>query len=189
MHPQLQAILDDLSAVRARWQRLSVATPDDRWAVRPDPERWSVAECIAHLNLTARAMQPLLEAAAEEAKARPRLQGDMKPSLFGRMLAAMVGPVPKLLGMRIGRVRTPPPFVPTGDEPRSVISAEFERHLGAHEASVRAADGLPLHEVVVESPFSKGAKYDAYSGWVVVVRHLNRHLQQAEEVWASAGRR
>lgn len=184
MHPQLKAIFDEIVAARVRWARLAAATPDDRWAVRSRPDAWSVAECIAHLNLTARAMEPLLEAATDQARAMGTLRGRLRQSPFGWLLGRMMGPVPRIAGVGIGRVRTPPSFVPSGDEPRAAVSAEFERHLAAHEDALRAADGLPLHEVQVDSPFVKGARYDAYSGWIVLVRHLHRHLDQAERVWA-----
>lgn len=183
MHPQIQSLLDDVAAVRSRWARLAASTPDDRWAVRARPESWSVAECIAHLNLTARAMQPLLESATIEARARGTHTGRFRRTLFGSVLSAMVGPVQRIGGFAIGRVKTPPPFVPTSDESRAAITHEFERHLASHEAALRAADGLPLHLVKVESPFVPGAKYDAYSGWLVLVRHCQRHLDQAERVW------
>ena len=185
MHPQIQSLLDELTAVRARWARLSAATPDDRWAVRAHPESWSVAECIAHLNLTARAMKPLLEAATEQARPRGPFSGTMKRSMFGAVLSSMVGPLMRLGSVRLGRVRTPPAFVPTGDEPRATISGEFERHLASHEKALRAADGLPLHLVKVGSPFVAGAQYDAWSGWLVLVRHCHRHLDQAERVWSA----
>ncbi len=184
MHPQLQAILDDLAAARARWARLAAATPDDRWARRIRPDAWSVAENIAHLNLTSRAMAPRLETAAEQARALGPHRGPMPRTMFGRLLGAMVGPVPRLLGIRFGAVRTPPAFVPTADESRGTIVAEFERHLAAHEAAIRAADGLPLHAVAIDSPFAPGTRYDGLSGWVIVVRHLHRHLDQAERALA-----
>lgn len=183
MQPQIQSLIDDVNAVRTRWTRLAAATPDAQWAVRAQPEAWSVGECVAHLNLAARAMQPLLESAADEARARGRFTGKMTRSLFGSLLGLMVGPVPRIGGKRFGRIKTPPSFVPTSDESRAAISAEFERHVASHEAALRAADGLPLHLVRVASPFAPGARYDAYSGWVVVIRHCHRHLDQAERVW------
>ena len=60
MHPQLAAIVADFERARSRMHRIATATPEERWAARPDPARWSVAECIAHLNLTSRAYIPLL---------------------------------------------------------------------------------------------------------------------------------
>ncbi len=182
MQPQMQALLDELQRVRARWQRLDDGTPDDRWAVRARPDAWSVAENIAHLNLTARAMRPLLDAATVEARGRGPWRGAMRRRGFGLLLSSMVGPVPRILGIALGRVRTPPAFVPAGDASRAAIRAEFAEHLAAHEAALHAADGLPLHEVQVASPFVPGARYDAYSGWWVLLRHAHRHLDQAERV-------
>ena len=184
MHAQLQIILDDLAAARERWQKLVRNTPDARWHERRDPARWSVAENIAHLNLSARAMQPLLDDAAFRAKALGSIgAAKMKPALFGRMLAKMVGPVPRVLGFAMGKVKTAAAFVPEGAQPRLDVSAEFERHLAAHQKSIRAADGLPLDQVKIESPFVKGAHYDGLSGWAIVVRHIHRHLDQAERIW------
>jgi hypothetical protein len=185
MHPQLQSVLDDLSAVRERFARLAAATPDDQWSRRATPDAWSVAECIAHLNLTARAMQPLLDRASAEARALGSAAGRLRRSAFGAVLGAMVGPVPGWGRTRFGRVRTPPTFVPTGDLPRHETVAEFERHLDVHEAALRAADGLPLDKVKVASPFVPGASYDAYSAWIILARHAHRHLAQAERVWGA----
>lgn len=184
MHRQIQAIIDDLGAIRARFERLMAATPDDRWSRRAEPKGWSVAECIAHLNLTAKAMQPLFESAQH----RAREIGGPPParyrrSVFGAILGAAVGPLIGWGRTRFGRVRTPPPFVPGGELPRSAVTEEFLAHLAAHEATLRACDGLPLDKVHVESPFVKGARYDAYSAWIVLTRHAHRHLAQAERVW------
>ena len=183
MQPQLAEILDIFSTARARWALLSARTPDDRWAARNRPEEWSVAENIAHLNLSARAMQPLLVAAAEGVRSRGPYEGRLTRTLLGAVLSATMGPVPRIAGFRLTRFRTPPPFVPGALDPRSAISAEFERHFDAHEAAVRAADGLPIHTAMMDSPFAPGKFYDAYSGWLVVARHIHRHLAQAERVW------
>jgi hypothetical protein len=184
MHDQIQAIVDDLHSIRTRFERLMAATPDDRWSRRADPKSWSIAECIAHLNLTARAMQPLFESAlhrAREVGGGPPVR--YRRSVFGAVLGAMVGPLMGWGRTRFGRVRTPPPFVPSGDLSREAVAKEFLAHLSAHEATLRASDALPLDKVHVESPFVKGARYDAYSAWIVLTRHAHRHLAQAERVW------
>ena len=184
MHPQLQAVERDFSTARSRFTRLMAATADARWAVRADPAQWSVAECIAHLNLSSRAMQPLLEAAVAEARAMgggaPRR---FRRTLVGRVLGSMVGPVPGWRRVRFGRVRTPPTFVPAGELSRPVVVAEFERHLEAHARTLAAADGQPIDRARVASPFAKGLSYDGFSAFVIVARHIHRHLAQAERVW------
>ena len=69
MHPQLAAIVDEFTAAQANLHRLAAQVAPDQWTKRPDPKSWSVAECVEHLNLTARAFLPLLERAIEEARA------------------------------------------------------------------------------------------------------------------------
>lgn len=187
MHPQIQTILDDLAAARGRFQQLAAVTPDERWAKRADAARWSVAECIAHLNLSARALQPLLESASAAARALGvPASARYRRSVLGAVLSAVMGPVRRVGRLRVGAIATPPPFVPTGDHPRAEVSAEFLKHLDAHETALRAADWLPLDRIQIESPFVKRARYDAYSAWLILVRHAHRHLAQAEHVWEAS---
>lgn len=183
MHPQLQSVEQEFATARSRFLRLMAATADARWARRPAPDQWSVAECVAHLNLSSRAMQPLLERAVTEARA---LGGPaparLRQTMLGRMLAAMLGPAPGFGRVRFGRTRTAPSFVPSGDLARAVVVAEFERHLEAHARTLATADGLPIDQVRVESPFAAGVSYDGYSAFRIVARHMHRHLAQAERV-------
>ena len=63
MHPQLQAVIDELGTAQARLHALATVTPPTVWSRLPDPTRWSIAECVAHLNLTSAAFVPLLRQA------------------------------------------------------------------------------------------------------------------------------
>ncbi len=187
MHPQLEQIQSEQRSVAERFERLNRATPDDLWARRADPDAWSVAECIAHLNLTSAAMVPLMRAAWAEAKAlgeAPRSR--FRKSAIGALVAAMVGPLPGWGRRRLGKVRTRPSFVPIGELPRSTVVAEFERWQREEHALVQAADALPVDRVRMESPFVKGTRYDGYSSLLILVRHEHRHLAQAERALAAA---
>lgn len=185
MHPQLEAIDREFSAGMARFGRLSAATSEDDWGVRTRPDAWSVAECIVHLNLSAEAMLPLLRTAVEDARALGTLPvARYRPTMFGRLLARMVGPAPGVGRFRLGRVRTGAKFVPAvGLEPRERIEREFLRLHEAVIALLRSADGVAIDRVTVPSPFVEGARYDGYSAFLIVARHVHRHLAQAERVW------
>ncbi len=187
MHPQLEQIQSEQRAVGGRFARLNGATPDDRWTRRADPGSWSVAECIAHLNLTSAAMVPLIRAAWAEAEALgegapPRF----KRTTMGALIAAMVGPVPGWGRLRLGKVRTPPSFVPDGDLPRASVVTEFERWQHEERSLVQEADALPVDRVRIESPFVRGTRYDGYSSLLILVRHEHRHLAQAERALEAA---
>ncbi len=68
MHPPLRAIVDEFDAAQARLHRLVGIAPEQSWSRRVEPGRWSMAECVAHLNLTAAAYLPLLHAALERGR-------------------------------------------------------------------------------------------------------------------------
>src|SRR5258707_15344928 len=50
MHPRLAELLDYLDAARARVLGEAARLPRDRWGIRPEPDRWSVAEGVWHLQ-------------------------------------------------------------------------------------------------------------------------------------------
>ena len=179
IHPQLTRLEQEMHAATVRFHRLVAETTDEKWARRAAPDRWSVAECIAHLNLTSRSMVPLMQGAWDKA----RVMGGATPAKFrssfvGAMLASMVGPIPGWA--RFLRMKTPPPFVPTGDQPRGVIVDEYERWRAEQHALLKAADQLPIDRVRIESPFRAGTFYDGYSALKILIRHEHRHLGQAE---------
>lgn len=183
---QLDAVVSAFERAQARLHRVAAAVPDDRWPVRADPTRWSVAECVAHLNLTGRAYVPLLSRALDQARA---LGGAAPPryrqGFLGWLVALAVGPQPRFLPRRWGRARTIPAFVPSGDLPRDQVVAEFDRLQAAQVALVQAARGLPLEGVSIPSPFNARIRYNTYACFVLLPRHQQRHLDQAERVWGA----
>jgi hypothetical protein len=180
---QLDLVASAAASARRRFADLDAAIPDILWSKRADPNKWSVAECIAHLNLTARAMVPLMERAVEESRAFPPMGARRyRQGAVGLILAATMGPVPKFLGFKIGKITTPPPFIPTSELPRTEIVAEFKEWQAKVATLIDASRGLPIDNAKVESPFRAGTFYDGYSALLIVVRHEHRHLYQAEQV-------
>jgi hypothetical protein len=178
MHPQLQTIIDDYRAATARFALLRTRLPAERWPLRCDPARWSAAECVAHLNLTARVYLPEIETALAAARALgappPRRY---RRDLVGWLLYRTVGPPARY------RVKAPAPFVPEGAAPIQDLWAEFERLQAAQIDLVHEADGLAIDRVRVVSPFSVRIRYNLYACLTILPRHEHRHLWQAEEVW------
>lgn len=180
-HTQLDALADAYAEVARRFTALDARVSDAQWSARPAPHEWSVAECVAHLNLSSAAMLPRMRAAFAEAKRLPPVGARAyRGSLFGRVLARMVGPVPIVLGIRLGRAKTAAPFVPGSELPRAQVVAEFRRWQAEELALVWSAEDLPVDLVTLESPFVAGARYDGFSSLWIVVRHELRHLVQAE---------
>lgn len=185
MQRQLQALVEHLEAERDHVHRIAERTPDDRWSTRADPDRWSVGECVAHLNLTSQAYLPLLRAAVAQAPAASGTSYTLRRDFAGYLLGYAVGPMPRALRRRM-RFRTSAAFVPTGDAPRQRTMAEFDDLQAQLIALTREANGRAIDRIRINSPFDARAKYNVYSALVLLPRHQERHLIQAEEVWGTA---
>ncbi|MBW3628849.1 MAG: DinB family protein [Gemmatimonadetes bacterium] len=187
MQSQLATAVERFQVARERLHRLAAALPEEKWNVRRLPASWSVAECVAHLNLTSQAYLPLLRDGIDRARALGTAAPERyRLDLVGGMIALAAGPMPRIGSVRFGRSRTTPAFVPSGVLPRGHLLAEFDRLQEAQVALTAEADGLPLDQVKVASPFDARARYNLYSCFVILPRHQQRHLEQAERVWSDA---
>ena len=185
MQPQLRRIVDELNHAQSRLDRLADDVAEDRWGKRSDPSRWSVGECVAHLNLTGAAYVPRIRKAIEEARRLPKTgTRSYKRDPVGWLFGTMVGPLPMIGKMRIGRVKTTPAFVPSGDMPKQQQLAEFKRLQIELVGLAGESDGLPIDKVSITSPFGEKIHYNCYSAFVLLPRHEERHIQQAELVWS-----
>jgi DinB superfamily len=177
VHPQLRAIVDEFDAAQARLHGLVAIAPVQAWSRRAQPGQWSMAECVAHLNLTAAAYLPLLHAALERGRQihspPPRRY---RRDLVGWLMWRLAGPPVRY------RVRTPAAFMPTTTAPVPELVADFDRWQTAQVACVTAADGLPLERLRIVSPFDARVRYNAYACLTILPRHEHRHLWQAEQV-------
>jgi len=180
MHPQLQAITDEHRGASERLRRLVSTVPEPRWTRRPDPARWSAAECVAHLNLTSAAYLPLLDRALAEARTlREPAPRRYRRDPLGWMLWRVMAPPARM------RVKTTAPFIPTGTASVEELVQEFERLQQEQLRRVEEADGLPLHRVRVPSPFDPRVKYNLFACLSILPRHQHRHLWQAEQAAGS----
>jgi DinB family protein len=181
MHEQLQAIVDEFDSAGTHLYFLGNTVPLDGWRRRPEPGRWSVGECVAHLNLTSLAYLPILDEALAEARrlsgpARV-FQGRYRRDVAGWFLWKTMGPPVRV------RVKTTAAFVPAGSEAPIQLIAEFERLQAEQIARVRNADGLPIDRIKIASPFNARVKYNLYACLTMLPRHQHRHLWQAEQAW------
>jgi len=179
MNPQLQAVTDELNAAETRLHELAATTAPLSWSRRPEPARWSVAECVAHLNLTSAASLPRLREAL--AGAVPDSRGPMRyrRDPMGWLLWRTMGPPVRM------RLKTTAPFIPRAAGDPDELVAEFDRWQAELVGCVREADGLPLGRIWIRSPFNHRVRYNLYSAFTILSRHQHRHLWQAERAAAA----
>jgi hypothetical protein len=139
-----------------------------------------MAECVAHLNLTSLAYEPIVRNGLAEAKrlGRPAPRR-YRRDLLGWLLWKTMGPPVRF------RTKTPARFVPTGEERPEKLLADFERLQDEQLEWVRSADGLAIDRTKVASPFNARLKYNLYGCLSILPRHQHRHLWQAEQVWGA----
>jgi hypothetical protein len=177
MHPQLETIVAQFDEATKRLDQLVSTTPSDAWFRRIDPDRWSVGECIEHLNLTARAYLPIIDSGIVEA----RHIGGAVPSKYRRDLIGWL--LWKSMGPPVRhRVRTTAAFIPASANTPDALVAEFKRLQQEQVQRVQACDGLPLQRVRVQSPFNAKVRYNLFSCLTILPPHQHRHIWQAEQL-------
>jgi uncharacterized damage-inducible protein DinB len=160
---------------RRRAHELVSALTAEQIARRPDPGKWSIAECLAHLNITAATVQKLMARGIEQAKQEKRFgEGPFSIGPKGRLLIWIAEPPPKF------RIRAPKNMRPpaASDDPLQVLPA-FIKAQDEWERLMREQEGLNLVKIKV----GQGAfrmRLAAVLPWMMA--HQRRHLLQAENV-------
>jgi hypothetical protein len=172
----MQAVVEEFESASNRLRALRDARPASTWGERLSADRWSVGECVAHLNLTSAAYLPLLRRGIDEA----RRSGHAAPAryrrdLLGWLLWRSMGPPVKR------KFATTAPFVPRAGQSPDDLVAEFERLQLEQITLAREADGLPIDRVKIASPFNTRLRYNLYAAFSILPRHQHRHLWQAEQ--------
>lgn len=89
MNAELEGFLDQLLSIQQDVPGIVAGLSDAQFNWRPAPNRWSIAEGFDHLNLTARAFVPAIDAALRDARAKARQPRPIR-------LFAVRAPIPRL---------------------------------------------------------------------------------------------
>ncbi|MEK7667666.1 MAG: DinB family protein [Gemmatimonadota bacterium] len=144
---------------------------------RPAPDRWSVADCLNHLNVTAEKYLPRIEqmvARGREEELESR--GPFRHPFVGTWFVRMLEPPPRR------RLRVPGVFAPLpGVEPAALLP-EFLRLRTRLRNLVRDADGLDLARLKTSSPAARFFTLTLGQCFGALAAHDRRHLWQARQV-------
>lgn len=168
---RFETLVADLSDEQAKWQ--------------PAAGRWSVGECIGHLNVTGLLYQPRMTDAVTGGRQRG-LAGTApyrERTLAGRLLLFLLNPD------KLRRAKAPGSFQPAAGASLDLESLlEDFRSVHAGWGRLLAdADGLALGRIAFASPVSRLIRINLAEAFEINSIHEARHLGQAERVVASAG--
>jgi hypothetical protein len=148
----------------------------------PAPGAWSIAECIDHLNATARTYLPRLDEGIAEAIRRGLYgEGPFAHDPVGRFFIWTMEPPARI------KVKAPASFQPAARRARSEIMAAFRAYQVQFVDRLRQASGLDLRRARVQSPVRAWIRISLYSAFALMAAHERRHLWQARRVMASPG--
>jgi len=177
LHPQLAKLTDQLDEISELAEKLVGGLQPDQLRLRPETDRWSIAECFIHLNLCSEAFIDLIRNGCQDAREKQIFgAGLFKMDKIARFLNWTLKPPARI------KVATTKQFEPVEISIPENVLPRFLVLQGELRKGIENANGLDLNKVIVNSPFSKRMKYNLYSCFVLIVTHELRHLWQAEEV-------
>jgi len=170
-------VIDELNDARIRAGNLAQGLTPDELLTRPEAGKWSVAECLAHLNTTASVVQRMIANGIADGKARQFFGGEpFNLGAKGRLLIWIASPPPKFR-MRAPKAVAPPVKI---SDPAGVLP-EFMSCQDEWERLLKESQGLDMSRIRVGPRFSPfRCRLSAAFPWMMA--HQRRHLLQAENV-------
>lgn len=146
----------------------------------PEPGRWSVAECLDHLNATDSLYLPAIRESIRAARERQMLSGGpFRYGLLESWFLRKAEPPPKF------KTKAPKEFRPAANlDPVEVL----ERFLHIHdqvEQEIRQAQEIDLKRTKVPAPFARWIRLSLGITFALMAAHDRRHLWQARQVLAA----
>jgi DinB superfamily len=180
MTPELADDLAQVEGIKADARSLVTGLSPAQFNWRPGPKRWSVAECLDHLNSIAKVF-PAIDRAIEHAERRGlRNPGPFRYGWWARANVRWMMPPPKF------RMKTWKMLLPR-DGPLAVddVLREFLELHDQFAQRIRQADGLDLQRAIVQSPVMRWFRLPLGAYLAFLLAHDRRHLWQARQVLAT----
>jgi hypothetical protein len=162
--------------------RLAGRLSDVQFTWKPEPTRWSVSDCLEHLNSTARAYLPCLDESISEGIRKGWYQpGPFSHGLLGRLAISLMQSPPRLA------LRAPKAFEPEPSHGRQRTLAAFRAYQVQYVDRLRQGDGLDLERTKTRAPAPYAwIRLPLGSTLKVLIVHEQRHVLQAKAVMQDA---
>jgi DinB superfamily len=174
---QLADWFDDLNRITNEARELTANSSPEQMQWRPAPGKWSLAECLEHLAITARRAMiywiPTIAAARAAERTGP---GPFSFGWLGDWFIRNVGPSPKR------PIKSPSIFVPPATVDPARALADFIGSQAELAATIRSADGLDLGRVKTRSAVTPLLRFNLATWFASTVAHEHRHLDQMRRI-------
>ena len=178
--PEIDELRNQFEQLSAEADALTAQLTDEQFAWRPNQDAWSIADCLDHLNATARVYLPALDEGISEAIRRGVYgEGPFKYNWLGRLSV-------HFSDTRL-RLKAPDDMQPVKGRTRREILSAFKAYQVQFVDRLRQANGIDLARARVRVPVSSWIRIPLGSGFVLMVAHARRHLVQARRVLDAQG--
>ena len=177
MHPELESYLTACERLGEDAARLAGALGDEQFNWRPAPERWSIAQCLMHLNRQGYWYLPFIDGSIRDARQRGLTgSGPFRHPFFWNLFIRQLEPPVKL------KVKAPPSLAPQPTGGRGTVLPQFLALQDELRARIRQANGLDLARAHVRSPITSLLNISLGQVFALLAAHGRRHLWQAWQV-------
>ncbi|HEV1286820.1 MAG TPA: DinB family protein [Bryobacteraceae bacterium] len=175
-------LVTEIDANLSHAESITHGLTPEQFAWRPEPGRWSIGECFAHLNATNNIALPAIEAGIAKGRAAGKM--GQSPFQYGvlsrKFIASQEPPVTK-------KFKAPKAFLPPAEVDLDETIAEYRRVSGELRRLTREADGLHLARVKIKlaalpAVLRAVARIPLGGQFHLTTTHDRRHLWQAEQV-------
>ena len=180
LDPDIAMLVTEIDANLSHAESITQGLSREQFQWRPQPGRWSIGECFAHLNVTNSFALRALETGI--AKGRDKKgEGPFQYGLIVRkFIASQEPPVKK-------KFKAPKAFLPPADIDPDATLAEYRRISSELKRLAKSADGLHLARVKIEMPalpplLRVFVKMPLGGQLLLTTTHDRRHLWQAEQI-------
>ncbi len=176
--PEIDQFRSQFEQLSAEADALTNPLSDEQFLWRPSPDSWSIAECLDHLNATARVYLPVLDEGISDAIRRGEYgEGPFKYNWLGRLSV-------RFSKSRI-RLTAADDMVPAANRTRHEILTAFRAYQVQYIDRLRQANGVDLARARVRMPIHGWLRIPLGSGFELMLVHSRRHLAQARRVMES----
>ena len=176
MHPQIEGYLLQLTSASQDLPGIAGHLSRGQFNWRQSPDRWSIGQCVEHLNITTERYIPVLRRAMTDARAAGKLAtGPFTLGFLERWFLGSMEPPPKR------RFRTGKSFVAAPDLDPSATLERWNSQQAAFGGCIREAEGLDLKKIKVRSQFGP-VSWTMNGTFAILLAHERRHIWQAREV-------
>jgi hypothetical protein len=179
MTPDIEDLLRQIEVVKADAPSVCAGLTESQFNWRPGPDRWSIAECLVHLNLSVDHTLPAFDRAIAQGRAKEHLNaGPFRYGWFTSWNVRFMEPPVKRRMKTFKLLQVPP----GASHAQGRVLADFLALRDQLAERVRQADGLDLRRIRVVSPVSWFFRLPLGGYFRFVVAHDRRHLWQARQV-------